>query len=72
MPSYITAFQSSPVSTWNTVTSAQMRVSKLCRGDIAVVQPAHFTPEQLHAKQRKDEDGQDDDEGKFSELDQVR
>ena len=32
MPSYITAFQSSPVSTWNTVTSAQIRVSKLCRG----------------------------------------
>ena len=32
MPSYITAFQSSPVSTWKTVTSAQSRVSKLCRG----------------------------------------
>ena len=29
MPSYITAFQSSPVSTWKTVTSAQSRVSKL-------------------------------------------
>ena len=43
MPSYITAFQSSPVSTWNTVTSAQSRVSKLWRGTSPSSRP-HILP----------------------------
>ena len=43
MPSYITAFQSSPVSTWNTVTSAHKRVSKLWRG-ISPSSKPHILP----------------------------
>ena len=46
--SYITAFQSSPVKTWNTVTRAHRRVSKLCLGIVGspakVSLSAHIFP----------------------------